>query len=185
MKLFDAYTPRLSVEPIAPRHAPGIQRHANDARIADMTPLPHPYPEDGARRFIAGARNAWTAGRAYNFAVCFDDEAVGTCGLKGVRTTEEGYREAELGYWIGVPFWGRGFASAAVRLVTTFAFETLGLDRVTAVVLTRNEASARVLEKAGFEVTGSGAATTGCGEEGEPLERYALDAADWQAARSA
>ena len=59
-------------------------------------------------------------------------------------------RSAEIGYWLGEPFWGRGIATLAVRAVTAHAFDTHDLTRVFACVFEWNPASARVLEKAGY-----------------------------------
>lgn len=88
------------------------------------------------------------AGTFYGFVIEAGDEVVGHIGLKHV---DRARGEAELGYWVGRPFWGRGYASEAARLALDVAFGALGLEEVYAHVLTRNPASARVLEKAGFE----------------------------------
>ncbi|MGB5303829.1 MAG: GNAT family N-acetyltransferase, partial [Gemmatimonadota bacterium] len=61
-----------------------------------------------------------------------------------------GHRRAELGYWIGLPFWGRGYATEAVVAMVEYGFKELGLNRIFAHHLARNPASGRVLEKAGF-----------------------------------
>lgn len=63
-------------------------------------------------------------------------------------------RRGELGYWIGAPFWGRGFATEAARALLSYAFEQLGLQRVEASYLPENEASGKVLEKLGLRREG-------------------------------
>jgi len=143
--------PRSTVRlaPLAPRHAPAIQRLAADPLIAATTLLPDPYPADGAERFVAASAAAWAEGTAYTFAVLAGTEVVGACGLKDVSDGQ-----AELGYWIGVPYWGRGYATEASRLAAAFGFEALGLRRITAHTLARNPSSARVLEKASFRRVG-------------------------------
>ena len=146
----------VRLEPYRARHAAAFQRLAEDAQIAKTTLVPHPYPADGAARFADEAARARDRDEAYAFAVVADDgrggvETVGSCGLKHV---DRGERQAEVGYWIGVPYWGRGYASAAVREVVRVAFDELGFDRLVAEVLEANPASARVLGKAGFEVVG-------------------------------
>lgn len=152
----------VRLEPYGARHAPAFQRLAEDACIAATTLVPHPYPPDGAARFAEDAARARARGEAYAFAVveARGGAVVGSCGLKHV---DRGEGQAELGYWIGVPFWGRGYATAAVRQAVRFAFDDLGLDRVVAEVLASNPGSARVLEKAGFEAVGRFA---------NPHERY-------------
>jgi len=138
----------FALAPTNRAHAPAIQRLADYPEIATMTPIPHPYPENGALRFIErhvlpGRAN----GTQYGFVMTKDGEVVGHIGLKEVDR-EQG--EAEVGYWVGKPFWGHGYASEAVRQIATFAFEDLGLRRLYAHVLAHNPASGRVLEKAGF-----------------------------------
>ena len=140
----------VRIEPFAPRHAPAVQRLVADPLITATTLIPHPYPEDGAERFIAESVKAWAEGTAFNFAVLVGGAVVGSCGLKELHDGQ-----ADLGYWIGVPFWGHGYATEAARRVAAFGFERLGLARITAHALARNPASARVLEKAGFRLVGS------------------------------
>jgi ribosomal-protein-alanine N-acetyltransferase len=134
--------------PTAREHAPAIQRLADYPEIATMTPIPHPYPPDGAVRFIERHVLPGRAdGTFFGFVMVDEGEVVGHIGLKQVDR-ERG--EAEVGYWVGKSYWGRGYASAAVRLIATIAFEDLGLRRLYAHVLAQNPASGRVLEKAGF-----------------------------------
>ncbi|MDT0630589.1 GNAT family N-acetyltransferase [Rubrivirga sp. S365] len=149
----------VRLEPLALRHAAAYQALAADARVAATTLVPHPYPPDGAVRHVRCAVGARDRDEAYSFAVIEGgngqaggvETVVGSCSLKHVDR-EAG--QAEVGYWIGVPFWGRGYATEAVRLAARVAFDELGLDRVVAEVLETNPASARVLEKAGFDVVG-------------------------------
>jgi RimJ/RimL family protein N-acetyltransferase len=86
------------------------------------------------------------------FAIEVDGKAVGVIGL----TLGEGERRhsAELGYWLGEPYWGRGIITTSVRAVTEFAIKELGLTRIESYVFSWNPASARVLEKMGFEREG-------------------------------
>jgi ribosomal-protein-alanine N-acetyltransferase len=131
---------------LAPEHAETIQRLASDARIAATTRIPHPYPEHGARDFIATQVAAREKGTAWTFAIIDRDELVGACGIEGIGRDEP----PELGYWIGTPYWGRGYATLGVKLVLEFAFQNLLLDQVRAHALEHNTASRRVLEKCGF-----------------------------------
>ena len=147
----------VRLEPLAPRHAPAYQALASDARIAATTLVPHPYPPGAAAHHVAMAARARERGEAYEFAVVADAgprggaAVVGSCVLKYVDRDEG---QAEVGYWVGVPYWGRGYARAAVRRAVRFAFNDLGLGRVMAEVLESNPASARVLEAVGFEAVG-------------------------------
>ncbi len=139
---------KLTLIPTALEHAPAIQRLASHPDVAATTLIPHPYPEDGAVRFIEDVvLPDRAAGSEYAFVIVVDGEVVGHISIKNV----DGERgEAEVGYWIGRPYWGRGYASEAVRQIVAFAFEERGLRRLYAHVLAHNPASGRVLEKCGF-----------------------------------
>ena len=137
----------VRVEPYGPEHAAAFQVLAADARIAATTLVPHPYPEDGAARLAEAVAEARQRREAFAFAVVAGGAVVGSCSLKHLDWDA---RQAEIGYWIGVPYWGRGYASAAVRLVTAYGLDALGLRRITAEVLAGNAASERVLLKAGY-----------------------------------
>ena len=164
----------LTIEALALRHAPMVQRLASDPLIAATTLIPQPYPADGAERYIRESLEAWRKGWEYRFAVIVDGEVVGTCALKEVH---EG--QAELGYWIGVPYWGRGYATQGARCVVQYAFTTLGLNRLVAHTLVRNPASGRVLEKLGFECLGEAPNPFDKWAPDERIRRYRLHRTAW------
>ena len=137
----------VRIEPYGPAHAPAFQEMAADARIAATTLVPHPYPPGAALAFARDAERARRRREAFSFAVLDAAAVVGSCGIKHLDWDAG---QGEIGYWIGVPYWGRGYASAAVRLVTAFGVGGLGLRRVVAEVVEGNDASARVLDKAGY-----------------------------------
>ena len=83
-----------------------------------------------------------------------------------------GRGEAEVGYWIGVPYWSRGYASEACNALVDFAFQQLRLRRLHASHLARNPQSGRVLFKAGFRHLGLGHSQCGCQGKLEPVELY-------------
>ncbi len=138
----------VRIEPIGLPHAAAVQQLASDPHIAATTNLPDPYPPDGARHWIRYLIHKRRAGAEYAF-VLFNavDELVGVNGFVDV---DAGTGFAELGYWIGRPYWGRGYATAGNRLILDFGFDVLALRRVIARPLLRNPASCRVLEKLGF-----------------------------------
>jgi RimJ/RimL family protein N-acetyltransferase len=139
---------RVTIVPTTREHTSAIQRLASHPDVAATTLIPHPYPEDGAVRFVEDlVLPGRAAGTEHAFVVVADGEVVGHITVKDVDRVRG---EAEIGYWIGRPYWGRGYASEAVRLVVAFALEDLGLRRLYAHVLAHNPASGRVLEKAGF-----------------------------------
>jgi RimJ/RimL family protein N-acetyltransferase len=131
----------LSIE-----HAEAIQKMVSHPDIALATRIPHPYPENGARLFIEMSRMEREIGKSYHQVILNNKTVVGVCGLMNIISGEC----AELGYWIGRSYWGKGFASFAVEMILPVAFEHLQLQRVYATVLEFNKASMRVLEKNGF-----------------------------------
>jgi RimJ/RimL family protein N-acetyltransferase len=128
-----------------------LVRHANDRgvwiNLRDR--FPHPYTRPDAAHWV---RFAATATPETNFAVAVDEQAVGGIGV--VLHDDVERCAAEIGYWLGREFWGRGLATAAVRGLTDYAFRTHALTRVYALPFADNTASIRVLEKAGYQFEG-------------------------------
>ena len=112
--------------------------------------FPHPYSESDARAWLAlcSRQNDPIS----HFAIEFSGTAIGGIGFEAKRDVHR--FTAEIGYWLGEPFWGRGIATAAVERVTAYGFATLGLERIEAHVFGTNLASSRVLEKAGYSFEG-------------------------------
>ena len=142
-------TDRLLLRRFCFGDAAAVQRLAGDPAVAEMTlSIPHPYPEGAAEAWIAGQEPDRAAGVREVFAVVerAQGELVGAIGL-AIRSE---HSRAELGYWIGRPYWGRGYATEAARAVLSYAFGSLGLNRVHACHFARNPASGRVMAKAGM-----------------------------------
>jgi [ribosomal protein S5]-alanine N-acetyltransferase len=111
--------------------------------------MPHPYRESDANFFINLVKK-----ENPNNILAIELEGV-FCGMIGLHPQKDVYRlSAELGYWIGEPFWGKGIATAAVQMMLIHGFETLKLNRIYASIFEHNLASMRVLEKCGFEKEG-------------------------------
>ena len=125
--------------------AASLALHANNEKISRglRDRFPFPYTLEAAESFLAMATQ-----KEWIFAIDVDGAAVG--GL-GFHPGEDVHRiDAEIGYWLAEPYWGRGIVPAALRAVVPAAMEALGLERVHAGVFANNPASMRVLEKAGF-----------------------------------
>jgi len=131
--------------------ASALARYANNGRIAMWlrNRFPHPYTKSDAAAFLAAISRQDVR---TNFAIARAEEAIGGIGLEIGRDVHR--FTAELGYWLGEPFWGRGIVTEAVRHFTAWTFENLDLHRIYATVFSGNVASARVLEKAGYEREG-------------------------------
>ncbi|MBB1284151.1 GNAT family N-acetyltransferase [Flavisolibacter sp. BT320] len=124
-----------------------LVRYANNWSIAkNMTDkFPHPYTEENGNAFIAFANSEVPV---HIFAITVQDEAVG--GI-GIHPQDDIHRKnAELGYWLAEPFWGKGIISKAIHQMVNFAFDTYDISRVFARPFGTNLASQRVLEKNGF-----------------------------------
>lgn len=141
-------TERLLLQPFTLADAEALQRLAGAEEIADTTlNIPHPYADGLAEAWIESHADAFRDRERVVLAIT-DSNAV-LVGAISLRL-DLGHRRAELGYWIGLPFWGRGYATEAVVAMVEYGFKELGLNRIFAHHLARNPASGRVLEKAGF-----------------------------------
>ncbi len=128
-----------------------IVKYANNRKvwINLRDRFPHPYTEQDARDWIQSAtqQNPET-----HFVIASAQEAIGGIGL---RLQEDVHRRsAEIGYWLGEPFWGQGVATRALCALTEYGFAHFDLVRIFATVFEWNPASARVLEKAGYQYEG-------------------------------
>ena len=175
-RLLECCVPVLETERLVLRgprlaDAKAIARLANDRRVAENTArIPHPYHVDDAEQFIAGANRQ--VGEA-TLAVLLKGELIGMCGVE----PREG--AAEIGYWLGVPYWNYGYATEAVRAVIDHAFGELEHDALQAGARVCNPASRRVLEKCGFQWTGVGLYRIRAIKSSAPLDRFRLDRGLW------
>ena len=120
--------------------------------IAANTFVPQPYPPEAAREFVRQGRERWQNEEAYVFAIV-DKSSEQFAGCMGIHPLPEHCR-AEVGYWIGKPYWGRGLATSALRLLIRFGFEELKLNRIEAGHFDYNPASGRVMQKANMRFEG-------------------------------
>jgi len=133
--------------------APELQRLANTPEIAATTlHIPHPYPEGMAEVWIKQHPAMFEAGEGAVFAIELRREAT-LIGCVGLGCDPEN-QNAELGYWIGVPYWNRGYATEAALMVVAFGFAALGLHRIKSSYFGSNPASGRVMEKIGMRYEG-------------------------------
>jgi RimJ/RimL family protein N-acetyltransferase len=136
------------------RDSAALQAQASHPEIVRWTTrIPHPYPADGAIRFIRSSVANWRLDRAYVFAVLVSGSPE-VCGVISLSSVSRAHACAELGFWLGFRHWGRGIGTEAVRLMLEFGFEDLHLHRIYASAFAANIASRRVLEKNGFRLEG-------------------------------
>ena len=146
-------TDKLILRPFAISDAPEVQRLAGDEAIASTTiNIPHPYEDGAAEAWISKHAERYASGDMCEFAITLRDNGalIGAIML----AVEQRHSRAELGYWIGVPYWGNGYCTEAARAMLEFGFNTLGLNRIHAVHFARNPASGRVLQKIGLRREG-------------------------------
>jgi len=144
---------RVSSHPVllrtfTPADAPHVQALAADAEVAEPTAsIPHPYPRGAAAAWIASHEADRERGAQYHYAIATADGAtlVGAIALRPVADAH-----GNVGYWIGRPYWGHGYATAATMAITALAFGYLDCEALSAWYLERNPASGRVLAKCGF-----------------------------------
>lgn len=175
-------TARLVLRPLTVDDAADVERLAGAREVADTTlHIPHPYPPGGAIAWIASHPARWANGTVLTLAVTLADTGalVGVMGLSIDRPQDH----AELGYWIGVPYWNLGYATEAATALTAYAFETLGLHRVQARHFARNPASGRVMEKLGMRVEGTLRGWARKWERHEDVVLHAVLADEWIATR--
>jgi [ribosomal protein S5]-alanine N-acetyltransferase len=137
--------------------APAIQVLAAEYDIAkNLLQMPHPYPEGGAASWINSAHEAEREGgdamKDFSFAITrkADGEYIGSMGI---HLDPENQR-AEIGYWIGKPYWGQGYASEAAKRLLQFGFDVLKLNRIYARCFSENIGSERVMQKIGMQYEG-------------------------------
>jgi len=146
-------TQRLILRPFTLSDAPRVQLLAGDRNVARTTKnIPHPYEDGMAEAWIGLHQERFEEGKEVVFAINLKEsgELIGAIGLV-LNLSQE---IAELGYWVGKPYWGRGYCTEAARAVLHFAFTELRLNRVHAHHLTHNPASGRVMQKIGMRHEG-------------------------------
>jgi RimJ/RimL family protein N-acetyltransferase len=161
----------------APRHedAKSLVAIINDRRIAEKTGrIPHPYTLDDARDWIDGVIAEGTD----SFLITAGGEIIGGCGYELRNSVPE------IGYWIGVPFWGNGYATEAARALVDHAFSDHFYAALISGALVSNPASRRVLEKCGFEWTGVSLLRVQAINSSAPLDRFRLERSAWASLRA-
>ncbi|MBM3199472.1 GNAT family N-acetyltransferase [Candidatus Woesearchaeota archaeon] len=115
--------------------------------------IPHPYPKNGAIKFIRHKHSARRKKESYAFGIVPKDygKVVGVIDLFKIDWKN---KNAELGYWLGKKYWGKGLMTESVKLMLGFAFEDLNLHKVKADLFENNHGSKKVLEKSGFNLEG-------------------------------
>ena len=156
---------------------------ANDRHIAENTArIPHPYRLADAKDWIGGA-NKNSDEEQYVITLA-NGTLIGACGLELREGPGTAGLMPELGCWLGVPYWGRGFATEAVRALIDHAFTDLDHQALQSCVRVTNPGSRRVLEKCGFQWTGVGLCRIRALGSSVPVDRFRLERGIWTALKS-
>jgi RimJ/RimL family protein N-acetyltransferase len=165
------WTERLVLRAPRLEDARTIATLLDDRRIAENTlRIPHPYGIADAHAFIAGANV--NSGETVFLITKRDATVLGACGV-----AESPAAPPEIGYWLAVPFWGRGYATEAASAMIDYAFDHLGHEVLHAGARVTNAASRRVLEKCGFQWTGVGLYRIRSLASSAPFDRFRLERA--------
>jgi [ribosomal protein S5]-alanine N-acetyltransferase len=135
------------LRPLQSSDAPILAKYANNPKVAaNLTDaFPHPYSQDHAEAFIEKV----SEGKPVTvLAIEINGEVAGAIGLH--PQTDIQRMNAELGYWLAEPYWGKGIMTEAVRQMVAYGFANLEINRIFARPFGTNLASQRLLEKAGF-----------------------------------
>jgi [ribosomal protein S5]-alanine N-acetyltransferase len=142
-------TPRLKLRPYTEADIPELLPLIGTREVAATTlRIAHPYTEQDAKAFLELAKDPdklWLA-----ITLRSNGRQIGGIGLR----VEKQHQHAELGYWLGVPFWGHGYATEAAADIVRYGFETLALHRIFASHFKHNPASGRILKKVGMKYEG-------------------------------
>lgn len=171
-------TQRLILRAFTFADAGRVQQLAGVFEVADTTGhIPHPYPDGAAEEWIGEHDVDYENGASATFAITMRQtgEFIGAIGL----TIHSHNQHAEMGYWLGVPFWNCGYMTEAARSVLEFAFETLHLNRVYASHFARNPASGRVMQKIGMKYEGTLREHFARWEKPEDLVYYGILKREW------
>ena len=172
-------TERLLLRPFELADAKEVQGLAGDRSIADTTTsIPHPYEDGMAEEWISRHQGAFDQGKEVIFAIARkgDGALVGAISLMGVSPGHQ----AELGYWVGKPYWGQGFCTEAARVVLRYGFYSMGLKRIHACHFARNPASGRVMQKIGMRHEGCRRGHVKKWDALENLVLYGILITDWK-----
>lgn len=176
-------TNRLSLEQPRVADIPNLLQYAGDEKVASTTlNMPHPYQEEHAIFWLNMANDGFQSKSKYIFGIRLKetDELIGGMGL---HLTPQ-YNRAELGYWVGVPFWNKGYATEAAGAILKFGFEALKINKIFATHLVENPSSGKVMIKNGMIKEGELKEHIKKGEVYQSVFQYRLTKGEYEAINS-
>ena len=145
-------TERLRARPIELSDAPRVAELFQEKELPwNLGRAPWPYALSDAENWLTLAQKQWEAGIEFPFAILKDATLIGSCGIMRINEAQNIW---EIGYWVGKPYWGKGYVTEASIGLLDWAERELGITRFVSGYIFDNPASGRVLEKLGFELAG-------------------------------
>lgn len=141
-------TSRLILRPFQLSDTTKIQELAGEVEIANGTVnIPHPYPDGAAGQWVGKLLAGWNSGQSAIYAITLksNDQLIGCIGLHNISENQ-----AQIGYWIGIPFWGNGYCTEAAARIAEFGFNKLNLDMIYGQHFSREPLPGKILEKIGM-----------------------------------
>ena len=155
LKFTELITNRLLLRKFDLNDIAKVVELAGEFEIADTTlRIPHPYYDKDAREWIQQQYTWLNQNLSVTWAITINDSG-NLIGAIGLMNFSEAFEHAELGYWIGKPFWNRGYATEAAQAIVEYGFRKLDLNRIHAHHFSRNESSGKVLLKIGLKHEGT------------------------------
>ena len=171
-------TERLVLRPFAEADIPAIVHLLSVPDIAKTTlNIPYPYDEEKAREWLDMQKRERDAGKSHTFAITQRQDGA-LLGAIDIRPNQR-HRKAEVGYWIGKPYWGQGYATEALQAIIRYGFEKLEMNRIYATHFIGNPASGRVMQKAGMVLEGTLRQDVRKGDVFRDQRVYAILRQDW------
>jgi len=150
---------QITLRKLKKSDAPSIYQNAKDFEIARYTTLPHPYRLKNAEDFIKMTHQKIRKKKAFELGIELK-ESKEIIGMMSLMDIDYDNKNAEIGYWLGKKYWGKGIMKEAIKLILNFGFKKLNLVRIYARVMHPNIASAKLLERSGFKYEGRMRKTT-------------------------
>jgi [ribosomal protein S5]-alanine N-acetyltransferase len=145
-------TERLNLRPFQLTDSLQVQELVKDGEIAETTTIfPYPLPDGYANEWIHSTHKAMGKGESFHFAIINNQNILIGCIYLFINKR---HNKGEIGYWLGKPFWNKGYCTEAGEVIIKFGFEELGLNRIYADAFTKNPASSKVMQKLGLKYEG-------------------------------
>ena len=144
---------KCTLRPWQREDAPALRKVIDNKKVMDnLRDIPYPYSEQDAIDYLNIILAADT-NQTYAFAIVLEDKVIGNIGA--FRQDNIHSKSAEIGYFIGEPYWGKGYGTQALEQICEYLFENTDLIRLYAEPFSHNKGSRRILEKVGFEQEGT------------------------------